>query len=87
MIILFAVNVVKILNGKLRRVITKFVKILTILPTLATTTKQPQYKVIFNERKLVLELLISVKVRVKVTMKKFRNSFLLPELVDDFLYS
>ena len=37
---------------------------------------------IFNERKLVLELLnvvkVKVKVKVKVTMKKFRNRFLLP---------
>ena len=34
--------------------------------------------VIFNERKLVLGLLI-----VKVIMKKFRNSVILPELLDD----
>ena len=41
---------------------------------------------LFNERKLVLEPLISVKVKdkVKVTMKKFRNSSLLHELLDDF---
>ena len=40
-------------------------------------------KYIFNERKLVLELLNVVKVKVKVTMKKFRNRFLLPESLDD----
>ena len=41
--------------------------------------------VIFNERKLVLELLnvVKVKVKVKVTMKKFRDRFLLPESLDD----
>ena len=41
---------------------------------------------IFNERKLVLEPLNSLKfkVKVKVTMKKFRNSSLSPELLDDF---
>ena len=40
---------------------------------------------VFNKRKLVLELLnvVKVKVIVKVTMKKFRNRFLLPELLDD----
>ena len=32
----------------------------------------------FNERKLVLEMLKVVKVKVKVTMKKFRNSLVLP---------
>ena len=41
---------------------------------------------IFNERKLVLELLnvvkVKVKIKVKVRMKKFRNCFLLPELID-----
>ena len=39
----------------------------------------------FNERKLVLELLIvvKVKVKVKVTTKKFRNSLILPDLLDD----
>ena len=45
---------------------------------------------IFNERELVLELLnvvkVKVKVKVKVTMKKFRNCFLLPELLDDLWY-
>ena len=44
--------------------------------------------IIFNERKLVLEPLISVKVKVKVkvTMKKFSNSFLFPQLLDGFWY-
>ena len=41
---------------------------------------------IFNERKLVLELLKVVIVKVKVTMKKFRSSFLLSELLDDLWY-
>ena len=40
---------------------------------------------IFNEQKLVLELLrvVKVKVTVTVTMKMFRNTFILPELLDD----
>ena len=40
---------------------------------------------IFNERKLVLELLnvVKVKVKVKITMKKFRNCLLLPESLND----
>ena len=38
--------------------------------------------VIFNERKLVLGPL-EVKVKVKVKPKKFRNSMILPELLDD----
>ena len=39
---------------------------------------------IFNKRKLVLELINVVK--VKVTMKKFRNRFLLLDLLDDLWY-
>ena len=39
---------------------------------------------IFNERKLVLELLNVVKVKVK--MKKLTNSLNLTELLDDFSY-
>ena len=40
--------------------------------------------VVFNERKLVLDLLRVVTVKVKVTMKKFRNSVFLPELLNKF---
>ena len=52
-----------------------FLKYAKICPGLAS--------MIFNERKLVLELLNLVKVKVKVTMKKFRNRLLLPESLDD----
>ena len=43
---------------------------------------------IFNERKLVLEPLrvVKVKVKVKVTTKKFGKSLILPELLYDLRY-
>ena len=45
---------------------------------------EAQSYLIFNERKLVLETVSVVK--VKVTTKKFRNSLILPDLLDDLCY-
>ena len=43
-------------------------------------TVETYFVLIFNEQKLVLGL---QHVKVKVQMEKFRNSMILPELLDD----